>query len=797
MSRALIGPAVLGLVIALGGTTAAAQTIVTRGSGFTAPGSVVVDATGDVFVTDNSAVKEIAAGGNAVTTLIAGAPPPEGIAIDGNGNLFFFDHVGRLYETTAAGGYPAARQIAAGFAAPVGLAVDASGDVFVADAGSQVGEGTIRELTAASGFATAIRIGGTFQTLGAIVLDGAGNLYALEPDDGLPNAGSLVEVVAAGGYVTVRTLATGLDQPAGLAIDGAANLFITESDQPWVKEVTAASGYVTIATLGSGLKTPAGLIVDADENIFVADFNAGAIVELPAANGYSTTIDFGLGLHRPVDVALDGNGNLFIADDERGGIAELTAASSYGTLQIVADSTVSGPNGVAMDSYGNLFVADGFDNAVKEIPAAGGYASIQEIACCLPGPAAIALDGSDNIFVSFGGGIEEIFAAQGYTTAALVGAGFGGGAEIALDGSGNLYIADTGGNAIRKAAPAGGYGTVTTLYSAPSLHPGGITVDSAGDVFFTEQADSSIVELQPADGYATPTPIGSGYDMPRGLAVDSSGNLYVADQGNNVVKEVLAAPSPIQASILPGARLVQLGTTATVFATMINSGSTALSGCGVALPDPAPDGLTLTYQTTNPTTNALTGSPDTPVTLAGGNGMQSFVLAFQGTSTFSVLNLAPVFACSNAEPAALLPFVDTLDLGMLTTPTPDIIAVAATPSGGGIFDVPVGRIAAFAIATTNLGAGGPLYVQASTTTTLPITYAAVCQTDPVTAQCMAAPTAMPQVTFTEGGQSTFSVFIGAGAAIPFAPGTSRVVVEFFDAAHIHGLTSVAVETAAP
>ncbi|MEI9984380.1 MAG: hypothetical protein WDN69_14915 [Aliidongia sp.] len=100
----------------------------------------------------------------------------------------------------------------------------------------------------------------------------------------------------------------------------------------------------------------------------------------------------------------------------------------------------------------------------------------------------------------------------------------------------------------------------------------------------------------------------------------------------------------------------------------------------LALPVKAPSGLTLSYQTTNPATNALTGMPNTPATIAPGNGVQSFLVWFQGTTPFVAAALPLDFGCAGVAPAAIETGVDTLDLTLSATPVADIIALAATPS---------------------------------------------------------------------------------------------------------------------
>jgi hypothetical protein len=173
-------------------------------------------------------------------------------------------------------------------------------------------------------------------------------------------------------------------------------------------------------------------------------------------------------------------------------------------------------------------------------------------------------------------------------------------------------------------------------------------------------------------------------------------------------------------------------------------------------------GLTLGYQTTNPATNALTGTPDTPASIAPSNGVQSFFVSFQGTSAVSAPGMALDFACDDVAPAAI-------DLVMSGTPVADIIALAATPSSNGISELPAGAAAAFAVASTNVGVTAPIIVSIDTgTATLRMT-ATICQSNPGTGQCLATPAAAVSPSFAAGATPTFSVFLQATGTIPFAP----------------------------
>ena len=216
-----------------------------------------------------------------------------------------------------------------------------------------------------------------------------------------------------------------------------------------------------------------------------------------------------------------------------------------------------------------------------------------------------------------------------------------------------------------------------------------------------------------------------------------------------------------------------------------------------SLPPPVVDGLALTFQTTDPATNAPTGQPNQPVTIAGNNGAQSFVLSFRA-STAGILSGQPLaFTCSSTPAAPAVTGVDTVDLDFSTGPITDIIALAATVSNNGIVTVPYSQsgYGAFALATVNAGAAGSLTVSADTGGAgLPIGMS-ICETNASTAKCLVPPATTVPVTIAAGATPTFSVFAKATGAIALSPATSRIYVRFTDSSGVsHGSTSVAVMT---
>jgi hypothetical protein len=248
------------------------------------------------------------------------------------------------------------------------------------------------------------------------------------------------------------------------------------------------------------------------------------------------------------------------------------------------------------------------------------------------------------------------------------------------------------------------------------------------------------------------------------------------------------------AAVLPDSRSLQVGQVGTAFATVLNAGSVAGSACAIAPATGVP--ASFTYQTTNPATNAVTGTPNTPVTIPAG-GSQSFVLALTPTAPFPPTDVAFIYTCANSPtPAPSVVGLNTLNVSASTSPVPDIIAVSASTDPG-YMDVTPGRISTgfFAIATFDLGIGGTFTVSADTgAANLPLTLT-VCQTDPQSGACLATPAPTVKVTMNNGDKDTFGVFAEAAGIIADMPAVNRVFARFTDSNGVlRGSTSVAVRT---
>jgi hypothetical protein len=247
------------------------------------------------------------------------------------------------------------------------------------------------------------------------------------------------------------------------------------------------------------------------------------------------------------------------------------------------------------------------------------------------------------------------------------------------------------------------------------------------------------------------------------------------------------------AAVLPTSRSVQLGATPTAFATMINAGPADASTCTIAPATSIP--ASFVFQTTDPTTNALTGTANTPVNIASG-AAQSFAIAFTPTAAFAPTDVALTFNCANApSPAASITGVNTLNLSASTTPVPDIVALAASGDPGYV-DIPGATgTGVFAVATVNLGIDATITAAANTGgVNLPVTLT-LCETNPSTGACLSAPTPTVTTSIAANATPTFGIFVTGSGRVADSPGVNRIFVTFTDLDGVlRGETSVADRT---
>ena len=253
------------------------------------------------------------------------------------------------------------------------------------------------------------------------------------------------------------------------------------------------------------------------------------------------------------------------------------------------------------------------------------------------------------------------------------------------------------------------------------------------------------------------------------------------------------SPISLEAAISPGSRSMQVGTSVTALATITNVGLDMALGCGLS--PIASLTADFNFQTTDPVTNQVTGTANTPVDIPVG-AAQSFVFTFTPTGPTAPSDIPFTFDCTNTDPALINPGVNTLSFSASDTPTPDIVAMAATLTTDGIVNIPgANGTGVFSVATENMGVGGTITASADTGgVNLPVGIS-ICEMDPITETCLLSTAESVTTTMDANEAPTFGVFVEGTGNVSFDPATNRIFVRFRDSAGVtRGLTSVAVKT---
>jgi streptogramin lyase len=546
---------------------------------------------------------------------------------------------------------------------------------------------------------------------------------------------------------SVVSMPTASSLPFWIALGPDGNLWVTEYSGDQIAQVTPA-GVVTEFPIPTQQSAPAGIVAGSDGNLWFIEQNGnnvgrmtttGAVTEFPIRTGNSgSTL-----------IAAGPDGSLWFVEQLGNQIGRITTSGTIAEYPIPTGGAF--PAGIVAGSDGALWFTEFDTNKIGRISPTSGAITEYPIA----GPNSCPLG-------------------------------------ITAGPDGNLWFTEPCTNAVGRITTAG----VITQFQS-QIGGAGIAVGPDGALWFSEYTNlaNQVAKVTTQGAVTLFTAVSPGGNLSAGIVTGPDGAIWFADPGADNVGRIVPPPvtPTLVAAVLPSSQSVQVGTTATAFATIINSGSTGLSGCAIAPVTTVP--ASFLYQTTNPTTNVLTGSPNTPVSIAAG-GAQSFVVALTPSATVVPTTAVLGFYCSGTTPAPTSPGVNTLLYSASGTPVPDIIALAATTSNDGILHV-VGpsNANAFAVATINLGASAAITATPNTgSATLPLAIG-ICQTNPASGQCLSAAGSSATATLDSQTTATFAIFAAAGGSVPFAPATNRIFVQFTDSnGVVRGSTSVAVET---
>jgi streptogramin lyase len=516
-----------------------------------------------------------------------------------------------------------------------------------------------------------------------------------------------------------------------------------------IGRITPAGAITQFSLADQPFEGTSGIVTGPDGALWFTGLAANVIGRITTA-GNATSFPIPTHNSGPMNIVVGSDGALWFTESSVGKIGRITtsgAITEFPTLQ-----SPSQPHGITAGPDGALWFTDFAADLIGRITTTGVLTTfpIKATGRTLiePDPIAAGPDGALWFGTSDGGAVIGRITTSGQLTTFPVSVVPQGGMVAGPDGA--LWFTAFFADKIGRITTAG----TVTLFSVPNSNSGvnQIIVGPDGNLWFTEKNGGAI------------------------------GRLSLGPSGSGLV-----------AAVLPSSRSVQVGNTATAFATIINSGASAVSGCAITPVTTVP--ASFVYQTTNPATNALTGSPNTPASIAAG-GSQSFVIAFTPNAAFVPTNVVLGFACSGVSAAPSTTGLNTLLLSASATPVPDIVALAATASNDGILHITgTSGSNAFAVATVNVGASASITATANTgTATLPLAIS-LCQTNPMTGQCISSVGPNVTTTINANATPTFGIFATANGAVPFDPANNRIFVSFSDAGGtIRGSTSVAVET---
>ncbi|GAB3493261.1 hypothetical protein GCM10027341_08350 [Spirosoma knui] len=381
------------------------------------PYGVWVDGQGTIYVADsgNDRIQMFPPNSTSATagTTVAGGNGeggganqfdfPEGLFVDGAGNIYVADAVNSRIQKWAPGATQGTTVAGTLWTYPEDLFVDGGGSIYVADSYYY------RIQKWAPGATQGINVAGdnSYNGSGAtqlnnpqgVFVDGQGYVYVADSRNHRiqkfpPNSTLATEgITVAGGNGQGRG-GTQLDFPRDVFVDGQGYIYVADRRnhriQKFPPNSTSATEGITVAGgngQGSGANqftSPYGVFVDGAGNIYVADYGNARIQKFPPSSTSATSgttvaggNDYGSGasqLATPSGVYVDGAGNVYVADAGNDRIQKWAPGATQGITVAGGNGYGSGanqfksPSGVVVDGQGYVYVADSRNYRIQKFP---------------------------------------------------------------------------------------------------------------------------------------------------------------------------------------------------------------------------------------------------------------------------------------------------------------------------------------------------------------------------------------------------------------------------------------------
>ena len=493
---------------------------------------------------------------------------PEGIAIDGNGNVYVAESTNnRVQKFDATGNWIA--QLT-GFSQPMGVAVGPDNSLYVLDIGGFFGSGRVFKFDA--GGHQTNEWGAGFSAT-AVAVDDSDHVYVVTRPDTM----YVVEKYTSVGAV-LKKWRYGRSQdltfvPNAITVDTNFNVFAIDFGHELVQEFNTVGvpirAWGGVGTGNGQFETPHGVVADAFGNVYVSDWSMnrvqifdpagsylgqwGTFTPNPMPGGSGPAL---VGFYQPQGIALSPQGDVYVAEwgarrVSRFSGAGLALVSGVGVkVYTWGAGLVQQPFGAAAGGPGDdIFVADTGNNRIDNFFPNGtlltSWGSLGAGSGQFNAPAGIALSGTPNLYVADAGNnrVQAFDLSGGYITQwGVAGSGIGQFSTpfgIAVDGVDTVDVVDQGNNRVQQFS---GAGVFRTSWGSPGSGSGqfntpyGIAIDASHNVYVADAGNNRIEKFASTGAFITQwgsLGTGSGqFNGPHGVAVDPAGNVYVGDQGN-------------------------------------------------------------------------------------------------------------------------------------------------------------------------------------------------------------------------------------------------------------------------